>query len=302
MQRVTTMSSARTTLADIMAAERALGDVRARISSGKELQRASDSPARALAALDQRQALRRGEQFSRNAADARTWLTVADSALTGAVDNLTSARTLVIQGLNASSDATARGALADEVGAIREGLLQIANTSHLGRPIFAGNADVTDAYASDGTYQGDAGGTVVRNIAPSVSVQVNRVGPVVFGAQNTPPASPVDGDVFQLLDAIATALDDGDTVTMSAGLERLSSAADLVQTAQVELGARARLVEDTMARNELGDLDRRQALTELEDVDIAQALIDVRAREFNYEAALSVSGRLLNLSLLDFLR
>jgi flagellar hook-associated protein 3 FlgL len=302
MQRVTTMSSARTTLADIMAAERALGDVRARISSGKELQRASDGPARALAALDQRQALRRSEQYGRNAADARTWLTVADSALTGAVESLTSVRTLAIQGLNASSDAAARAALADEVRAIREGLLQIANTTHLGRPIFAGNADVTAAYDANAAYQGDGAGSVVRTIAPSVTIQVNRVGPVVFGTPTAPPAAPVDGDVFQLLEAVAAALDSGDTTTLAQGLTNLEAATDVVQTAQVELGARARQVEDVMARSEITDLDRRQALTELEDVDISQALIDVRAREFNYQAALSVSGRLLNSSLLDFLR
>jgi flagellar hook-associated protein 3 FlgL len=299
--RVTTMSSARGTLADIMAAERALGEVRSRISSGKELQRASDGPARALAALDQRQALRRSEQFGRNAADARTWLTIADSALTGAVETVSHVRTLVVQGRNASADPGARAALAAEVRAARENLLQQANTTHLGRPIFAGTAATTAAYDATGAYVGD-GGTVQRTIAPSVTVQVNRTGPAVFGAATTPPAAPIDGDVFQLLDAIATALDSGDLSALGSGLDRLAAAAHRLETAQVELGARSRQVEDVMSRSEVIDLDRRHALSELEDVDIAQALIDARAREFNHQAALSVSGRLLNSSLLDFLR
>jgi flagellar hook-associated protein 3 FlgL len=300
-ERVTTMSSARGTLADIMAAERALGEVRSRISSGKELQRASDGPARALAALDQRQALRRSEQFSRNAADARTWLTAADSALTGAVETLSHVATLVVQGRNATADPGARAALAAEVRAAQDNLLQLANTTHLGRPIFAGTAATTAAYDATGTFLGDSG-TVRRTIAPSVTMQVNRTGPAVFGPPASPPVAAVDGDAFQLLGALATALEQGDLTTLGTGLQRLASATQRIEAAQVELGARARQVEDVMSRSEVTDLDRRNALSELEDVDIAQALIDARAREFNHQAALSVSGRLLNSSLLDFLR
>ena len=78
---------------------------------------------------------------------------------------------------------------------------------------------------------------------------------------------------------------------------RLDVAVDRIETAQVELGARARQVEDVMARNEISDIDRRTALSEAEDVDVAQALIEVRAKEFSYQAALSASARAVGMIL-----
>jgi flagellar hook-associated protein 3 FlgL len=296
--RITPAMSSRRMLADLQDASRSLLRAQERMSSQKQISRASDSPARALAAMDQRLALRRSDQFQRNAADARGWLATADATLTGAVDQLTQVRSLVLQGASAGSDPAARAALAAEVRSAHESLLQMANTEYLGRPIFGGTADVTRAYDATGAYQGDTG-TVDRPVAPGVSVRVNRTGPEVFGA---PAADPLDGDVFQLLGAVATALEGGDQTALQTSLQRLSGSIDRIETAQVELGARAKQVEDVIARTELADLDRRQSLSELEDVDIAEALIDVKAREFAYQAALDVSARGMSTSLLDFLR
>jgi flagellar hook-associated protein 3 FlgL len=290
--------TSRRMLADIQNANRLLAQAQERMASQKQLSRASDSPTQALAAMDQRLALRRSEQFQRNASDARGWLSAADSTLTGAVDQLTRVRTLVVQGLSAASDAGARAAMAAEVGTVKESLLQTANSQYLGRPIFAGTADGTRAYDDAGTYLGDAG-RVDRPVDSGVTVQVNRTGPQVFG---TPSATPLDGDAFQLLDAVSVALTNGDTASLQTSLTRIDAALDRIESAQVELGARAGQVEDVLTRAQQVDIDRRQSLSELEDVDIAQAMIDVSAKQYAYQAALSVSARGMSSSLLDFLR
>ena len=296
--RVTSAMTSRRMLADIQNANRLLAAAQERMASQKQLSRASDAPTKALAAMDQRQALRRSEQYQRNASDARGWLASADSTLTGAVDQLTRVRTLVLQGMSAASDTGARAAMAAEVGTVKEALLQTANAQYLGRPIFAGTADGTQAYDAAGTYLGDDG-HVDRPVDSSVTVRVNRTGPEVFG---TPSATPLDGDAFQLLDSVSVALTVGDAATLQTSLDRIDSALGRIQSAQVELGARAGQVEDVVTRSQQVDLDRRQSLSELEDVDIAEALIDVNAKQFAYQAALNVSARGMGSSLLDFLR
>ena len=50
------------------------------------------------------------------------------------------------------------------------------------------------------------------------------------------------------------------------------------------------------------DLDQRQALSEIEEVDIAQAMIEMNARQFSYQAALSSTAKVMQMSLFDFLR
>jgi flagellar hook-associated protein 3 FlgL len=122
----------------------------------------------------------------------------------------------------------------------------------------------------------------------------------VFGVSN--PGDPMNGNVFEMLDAVIAAVESGDPNAMATGLTRLDAMTDQMEAGQVELGARARQVEDVAARTEVLDLDRRRALSEVEDVDVAQALIDVRSREFTYQAALSSAATVMQVSLLDFLR
>lgn len=298
ISRTTATTSSRMMLADLNQARRALTEAQGRISSGKAIERVSDGPADALAALDHRAALARSAQYDRNATDAAGWLNTADSALTGAVDNLNRARELVLMARNGASDPQARAAASAELRSIRQNLLQAANTSYLGRPIFAGNVAGTEAYDSTGTYIGDAG-VVRRPVADGVDLQVNQTGPVVFG---TTSATPMDGDLFQMIEAVATAIDAGDVAAMGTGLDRIESASTRIETTQVQLGARARQLEDVVARAASSDIDRRQALSQLEDVDMAEALIRVRGRQFSYEAALGIAGRTMSTSLLDFLR
>lgn len=299
MNRITSTTSNRRMLADLMKAQQSMTRAQARLSSGKELQKASDGPARALAAMDHRQVLRRSDQFQRNASDATGWLVAADTALTASVEQLNRARTLVASARSGASDPNALKAIADELSTIRDGLVQLANTKYLDRSIFGGNADVTAAYDGTGTYQGDAG-TVLRPVAEAVTLQVNRTGPEVFGVSD--PGDPMNGNVFEVLDATIAAVLAGDTSTMATGIQQMDVATDRIESSQVELGARARQVEDVMARTELLDLDRKQALSEVEDVDVAQALIDVEARQFSFQAALSATAKVVQTSLLDFLR
>ena len=304
MNRVTTSSSARTMMANINAKARTLATAQERIASGKQVQKPSDGPAQVLSALDYRSQLRRNEQLGRNALDARSWLDSADSALTHTVERLSQARTLVIGGVNGSADPQSRAAYAAEIRAIREELLQTANTQYLGRPIFSGTEDVTTAYADDGTYLGNAG-HVERNVAPGVSIRVNRTGPEVYGAAidiSDPSNDPLDGNVFQVLEAIAGALESGDLDTAQRGITAIIDSTDRVEQAQVEMGARSKQIEEIGFRNAEIDIELKFALAEVEDVDVAEALIEVRVQEMAYQAALQVTSKVIQPTLLDFLR
>lgn len=309
MNRVTNMSSSKMLLNNINAKGRALVGAQERIASGKQIQRPSDNPAQVLSALDYRGQLRRNEQQERNSNDARTWLDSADRALTHTVERTERIRSLMLGALNASSDHQARMAYAAEIDTIREELLQTANTQHLSRPIFSGTEGVASAYDANGHYLGNAG-VVERTVADGVTIQVNRSGPAVFGDEATP-ANPgdalttnelLDGNLFQVLTGISEALRSGDMEAASAGLTKLDAATDRIEAAQVELGARSRQVEEIGFRNLEINVQLKAALAEVEDIDMAESLIEVQVQEMAYQAALSVTGKVIQPTLLDFLR
>lgn len=302
MTRVTATTGARMSLANIQRAGQALHTAQERISSGKQVRKPSDGPAQVLSALDYRAQLRRTQQLERNILDARSWLDNADSALTHSVEQLTRAKTLVVGGVNGSSDAGSRHAYAAELDTIAEGLLQTANTQHLGRPIFGGTSGSSIAYDNNGVFQGDAG-QVHRSIAPAVDIRVNRTGPEVFGDFAAPdPSDPLAGNMFQMLRATAEALRSGDMATAQEGLTRIDQAIERISTAQVEMGARAKQVEEVGARNQQVEIDLKFALAEVEDTDMVEAIIALQAQEMAYQGALSVTAKVVQPTLLDFLR
>ena len=299
MSRITNSTMSRAVLANIQNNARDLHKAQDQISSGKQVRKPSDGPAQVLSALDYRGQLRRNEQLGRNILDARSWLDSADSALTHSVSELTRARTLTINGVNGGNDAQGRLALAAEIRTIAEGMVQTANTEHLGRPIFGGTTAGEVAYADDGTYQGDQG-LVARTIAPSVTVQVNRPGPQVFGTEDA--GDPMNGNVFQMLHALADALEAGDLDTARSGIEAIDAATKRIETAQVEMGARAKQLEEVHARNEQVAIDLKFALSEVEDTDMVEAIIALQAQEMAYQGALAVTAKVVQPTLLDFLR
>jgi flagellar hook-associated protein 3 FlgL len=298
--RITTTSPSRAMMANLQDVQRKLTDSQQRIASGKQVTKPSDDPAKVLSALDYRAQLRRSEQMARNAQDAQNWLNTADSALTHGIDRLTAARTLVLQGVNGATDQGGRDAAAAELDAIVEELLQVANTQHLGRPIFSGTSAGAQAFdAATLEYRGDSG-VVHRAVAPGVTIQVNRTGEDVFGIHDA--ADPMQGNVFQVLQATADALRAGDVTAAQSGLTAIDGATARVETVQVELGARSLQVEEVRARAAAFDGEMRQSLTQVEDVDIAEELITLRSQELAYQAALNVTARVVQPSLLDFLR
>jgi flagellar hook-associated protein 3 FlgL len=299
MTRVTFTSGRQLMLSDMMAAQSALTDSQKRLSSGKKMSVASDAPADAVATLAHRAELNRNLQLDRNADRAKDWLAGADRATSAVVDRLTEARSLVVQANSGAMDASARSAIATQLRDIRQSLLEAANTSILGRPIFGGTTGSKVAYDDTGTYVGDNGGVQIP-VSPGVTMAVSRTGPQVFGTANA--TDPMNGDMFQMLGKIADDIDAGNTTNLGAGLSAIDTSMTRVQTVQTELGSRMDQLDTlgTMGQAREGEL--KQNISELEDVDVAEATVELKSQELAYQSALGAAGQVLPMTLLDFLK
>lgn len=262
------------------------------LSSGRQLGRPSDSPTGAVSALRLRADLRRGEQLVRNANDGIGWLATADTTLTQGLEALGRVRELALRGRNAAMGDEDRAAIATEVEGLRDHLLALANTTYLGRPIFSGTSAAPAAYDATGTYQGDTG-SISRTVLDGVSVQVNVTGPEVFGAAGA--------DVFTVLTDLADHLRldptqlDGDVTAID---ERMLD----LKTGLAQVGARYHQVETMRDRTEGARLDAQNALAEVESVDLPKAITELKLQEVAYQAALAATARVIQPSLVDFLR
>jgi flagellar hook-associated protein 3 FlgL len=75
-----------------------------------------------------------------------------------------------------------------------------------------------------------------------------------------------------------------------------------VSNAQADIGARTVRVETARSVANDATLTLSNALSSVENVDLAKATVDLGLREVAYQAALGATARVLQPSLLDFLR
>lgn len=273
-----------------------LQKIQEQLSSGKSIARPSDSPAGTVAALRHRADIRRSEQLSRNADDAQSWLDTADRSITGTISVVNRAKELALQGINGTMGEQALGALAAEVEKLRESAIAIANTQYLGRPIFGGTQNGSSAYALDGTYLGNTGPEAVieRNVAAGVSVQVNVTGPELFG--------PSGNDMFSVLEGVAQHLRDGDHAALQGDLAALDQVFTRLTERVSAVGARANQVMGMKDRVESSILESQNSLAQVESIDLPATIVKLQMQEVAYQAALGATSRMIQPSLVDFLR
>ncbi|GAA1528706.1 flagellar hook-associated protein FlgL [Nocardioides humi] len=264
------------------------------LSSGRVINRPSDNPTGTTAAMRIRASVSDQTQYARNAQDGIGWLTQIDSTLDATTSTVRRARDLAIQGANTGAlGQQARDALAVEVEGIREQLLGLANASYLERPVFGGVTAGGRAYDAGGNWVG-VPGSVDRRVADGVVVQVDVDGRTVFG----------DGasSVFAELDALAAALRAGDTAAIGASIDVLRAREDTVTGARAVAGTRYQRIEQSGLAADDAKISLENSLSTIENADLAETTVHLKLQEVAYQAALAATARVMQPSLLDFLR
>ena len=306
VDRVTTHTQMRAAQRNLQENMTHLARLQEQASTLKSINRSSDDPTAAAAVMAVRAEMRAVDQYRANADNGNDWLTTIESSLGSISDIMNRVRDLTVQGANSGSlSATAKEAIAIEIDGLKTDLLSQANTKFLGRSVFAGNSDEATAFAAAGTdntgatiyaYSGDATGTssVERRISATSTVRVDAEGGTIFGTGAD--------SVFGLLDGIVADLRSADTsVNVSDRLIGLDDRMAIMTGQRSEMGARQVQMERAQSTllEKTGTLDAQRS--GIEDADLGQVIIDLKLQEVTYQAALAVTARVLQPTLMDFL-
>lgn len=295
--RVTPTTQHRTVLEGLQTTISRVQRAQAELSSGKKINLYSDAPADATSTLRLRAEENDWVSFNKASDDGVAWLNTQDAALQHASALMRRARELAIDGANATSNAASREAMAAEIDGIREELAGVANSSFQGQPVFAGFAGQAVTLVS-GTYNwsGD-NGAVQRRVSPDLLVQVNGNGQQIFGF------TVGQTDAFSTLSQLAANLRSGNTAALSTtDLTHIDAASTNITNGLAATGARTSLIESakTTGLSQIAVL--KDARSSLEDVDIAEAALNMQLAQNGYQAALAAAARLDLPTLADFLR
>ncbi len=299
--RVTSNSINRSVMQGLQANLARLQDTQEQLSSGRRINRMSDSPVDGAAAMRLRAEQSANEQVARNIDDGLSILGSADTAFTSMSDMVSRVRVLVVSGLNGTNGPDERAAMATEIDQLKEAMIGQANTSYLGRPIFAGTQNVSAAYDPTGVYLGN-GVAVQRSVSPdnSTRMDVTIPGPSAFSTLFGDASDPTGAGILTRISAALR--NPAGVAALGAELGNLDAASATMQSARSLVGARYNRLLGVQSAGE-ARLDSVTAnLSIAESIDLPKTMIDMQLQTTAYQAALGTAAKIIQPSLLDFLR
>ncbi|MDQ0822701.1 flagellar hook-associated protein 3 FlgL [Arthrobacter sp. V4I6] len=294
LNRVTNLTMSANAQRTLQTQQSRLAELQEKATSLNKISRPSDDPAATAKALETRALLAANAQYGRNIDDGGTWLTAADSALEQATNVMHRVKDLTVLAGNGSLNQSGKDAIALELEALNKDLVSIANSKHLGRNIFAGSSDEAAAFspATPPLFNGVSGSSVERRISATQTVRVDADGEAIFGSGT--------GSLFDVVSKIAADLRSGTDITPR--LAAVETGFKNVVNGRAEIGTRqAQLERAGNVNTELeATLDAQKM--GIEKADLGSVILDLKLQETSYQVALAATARVLQPTLMDFLR
>lgn len=242
--------------------------------TGKQVTKPSDDPHGASKAMELKSAISTNEQYERNTGEAKLWLDETDQTVNEMVNVMQRVRELAVQGNNETLSPEDRGVVALEVEALTEQLRQFADTKVNGADLFT---------------KPDAGTPKVITVGGGLNIQVNATEEKLLGP---------DSELLTTLADLSTGLRNGEAMD----LDLIDEGMDRFLTISAEVGARTNRVESAGNRMFDNTLQLKTMLSSITDIDMAEAITKLKSEESVYQASLSASAKIIQPSLMDFLR
>ncbi|WP_226654388.1 flagellar hook-associated protein FlgL [Pseudalkalibacillus hwajinpoensis] len=262
------------------------------VSTGKRINAPSDDPIGVQKSLKLASQLADNEQYERNTDYTLSWMETTDQALNSISNALQRANELGLQASNGTNSPEDQQTIAKEIEQLRAEIQDIANTKFDGKYIFNGqqtDQPIQVAANGDLTYDNHS---IMQRMSSSNTIAMNVTGEVFDGNVN----------LFKALDQLSGALAGGDNDGISSALEQIETGKDQVLNSWTSLGAKQSRVEGMNQRLKEENLSLQTLVSKNDDVDFAEAIMKLKTEESVYQASLAASAKIIQPSLLDFLR
>jgi len=274
------------------------------IASQKRINKSSDDPIGMGQVLGYRTNLAVTDQYQENIKQGMTRLEFNELTLDLSSDLVNTARKLAENYSGSTLSAATRQSAALQVKDLYDQVMQMANSKFNGNYTFSGHASNTAPFSRDAdfnaTYNGDDGEFRIM-VSDNVEVNIVADGSKIF--QN---AANGGVNIFDELKNLIDGLENPDPVAGSAQIE---ATANVLQAGRDQINSRRSEYAPVLYRLQatddyLANLRPKveEAMATLEQADITKAVVELQHLELAYETTLATAARIIQPSLLDFLR
>ncbi len=282
-----------------------LNKLNQQLSSGKQFNKPSDDPIKVTTSMDFDTKINNYKQYQKDVNNAKSFLQTTENALSDSGKVLQRANELAVYGANDSLNSEDRKNMAAEVKELRNELISIGN-SKLGQDyIFSGQATDKKALKVNSSYDPTANtppdnqyvnyegdhNNINRKINDDNSMKVNINADQAFK------------DSVETLNNMYEDLNNGASgEKISSHISEIQNGLDKNTGLRAEVGAKINRLD--LIENRIDDdlLNTKRLNSKNEDVDIAKIVTDLKMSENVYQASLSSASRVIQPSLVDFLK
>lgn len=332
--RVTNQMMSRNVVNNIQTNMSKLDKTNDRLSKGTKINTPGDDPAGAVKTMAYKTTLNEINKFASNAQNAKNFLNYTDVALGQVGEVIQRIRELTVQATTETFEQTARDSMAAEINELIDQMVSISSSKIGDKYIFSGFNTLEKPYvvkrgkdvlAEEGLdpslihsngekreninlenivkveYVGDEG-KLLAEVDKGIVVEYNIPGSRIFTNKN----NNLIESVIKLRDEILK----GNTVedransgtTVNIELGNLDKSLDLLMKSRAEVGARMKRMDEVDQRLRDNRLSVTDLLSKTLDTDVVETINDLKVQESVQRMSLSVGAKIIQPSLVDFLR
>ena len=284
------------------------------LATGKGIVRPSQDPVGITRSLQARTELSKLDQYVKNVDDAKAWLTETETALTEMNSLIVRAYELAGDAANGSKTPEDRQAIAKEIGQLMNQLLESANTSYAGRHVFGGYNTADRPFVVDGNdllFNGQkiadladpdfvpddliSGEKIEYEVGSGVKMDISMPGTTVLGIGND--------NLYAVFAGLFQALNDGtDGDKINQYIGKLQDQQQEILSHLAEVGGKTNRLDLIKTRLKADELNYTGIKSQVEDVDHEKVIMEFMMADIVYRSSLSVGARIIQPTLVDFLR
>lgn len=302
------------------------------LTSGKEISKPSDDPFKVARSMQLHSDIQANKQYNTNIVDTINYLETTDTALEQLTNVFQRVRELMVSAGNAAYGSDERASIKDEINEKTNEIAQILNTSFDGKYIFGGTKTSTKPLISSEdpitgnrvlNYSGKEGEILKEGTGDiGVESQLNMLGSDLkveisqgvtvdynVNVKDILEFTNKDGkevNVMSLFKDITSNIDsenpkDVEKVT-NENLAMMDDVINNLLRVRSEVGAIQNRMDSAKTQNEAENFNMTEILSKNEDIDFAEKTMEVSVAQTVYMAALQTSAKIMQPTLMDYLR
>ncbi len=308
-------------------------------STGKKIQVPSDDPIIASRSLKFRTMLSEAEQYAKNTSDATSWIDSTETVFVNMNKILEDMKGLMTQGSNDSYTLEDRKKILTEYQSLLEQLEQELNSDYMGRNLFSGfrtdkKPIVKDANTGknilnpevygNGQNIGPITGQIIEiQVGAGITVDINSLATDVYNQGDfnglrgglDPNGVPQFDRIMDFLNSpqyenmteaqkLAWEKDPANDLRgmMEKTIKTIEDYQSKLSTQETDIGIRSKRVELVQKRLEDDKLNYKTVMSENEDVNIAEVMMNFNTANAAYTASLNIGMKITQITLADYLR